>query len=319
MDVQASWRRVLLPTAAGIGLAASGVRFYFTHPQRVFAATPTDLLPRAQDVIRTASDGAKLHAIWLTVASDGDAGRTGRTIVHHHGYGSCGGTVLARKPEPLTAWPLVRVALGIGFNVLLIDARSHGRSGGSWDPKGNRAADDMAGWVKWLREEQAQDQVGLWGNSFGSVVGLMILANQGPAGGDVGDAKLDAMVLDSPAISSQGLYSGVVHGPLYWVMQPVMKRLANGELLGQLKETRACNPVLFIHGMDDHHVPPWHSEEAYRLLWSRDDPERVELWLVPGADHLEAFELAPETYTNRCLQWFDKWMPKDPTDDRSRT
>ncbi len=308
MDGQSSWRRLLLPAATGLGLAAGGVRYYFTHPQHVFPKMPPDLAGRAEEVTRSGDDAARLHGWWLPSTSV--QGQVRRTIVHHHGYGSCGGVVLARRPEPLGAWPLVKKALDSGFNVLLIDARAHGGSGGIWDPKGVRAMDDLLGWVQWLRGQQQQESVGLWGNSFGSVVGLMTLVSQTPRGEDEAGGYIDAMVLDSPAVSSRGLYSGVIHGPLYWVMQPVMWHLANGELYGQLQNTVAPVPTLFIHGMDDHHVPLWHSEEAYRLLWSAKAPERTELWLVPGADHLEALAVAPEDYSRRCLQWFDRWLPE---------
>jgi len=325
---RAAWqRRLLLQATAGIGLLVGGVRYYFTHPRRVMASVPPDLATSGRDVFIPGGDDARLHSIWLkgNKSSARQGRREGRTIIHHPGFSSSGGIVLARQaplryvtPSPphirdsiearrvpnntaLTAWPLVRAALARGYNFLLVDARAHGQSDGPWDPKGLLAADDLMGWVRWLRKEQGQTQVGLWGNSFGSVVGLT-LATRPDHGG------LNAMVLDSPAVSGRGLFAGVFHKPLYWVVQPVIWQLANDKLHAWLQKTAVTVPILLIHGMADTHVPPWHSEEAYRLIWSADAPERTELWLVPNADHLEALEVAPEMYIQRTLGWFDRWM-----------
>jgi len=115
-------------------------------------------------------------------------------------------------------------------------------------------------------------------------------------------------VLDSPAISGRGLYSGAVRKPFYWLMQPVVRNLANERLLKQIQASEVTLPILLIHGMADAHVPAWHSEEAYQALWSASAPARTELWLVPGANHLEALEVAPALYIERLLGWFERWL-----------
>jgi dipeptidyl aminopeptidase/acylaminoacyl peptidase len=66
--------------------------------------------------------------------------------------------------------------------------------------------------------------------------------------------------------------------------------------------------LLLIHGMADTHVPAWHSQLVYRFVHDPDEPERSDLWLVPGAGHLEALEVAPEAYVQRTLDWFDEWL-----------
>jgi pimeloyl-ACP methyl ester carboxylesterase len=286
-------RLLLLPTAA-LGLTAGSARYYFTHPRRVKADLPADLAAIGREVTLEALDGARLHAFWLDAGHD-------RTIVHHHGFGSCGGILLARRLAPLTAWPLVRAALTRGFNVLLVDARCHGRSGGKWDSKGNLAAADLAGWARRLRREERQSAVGLWGNSFGAVVGLILSLWEDHGG-------LDAMVLDSAAVSAKGLFAGVVHRPMYWAMQPVIHDLANDKLIHLLEARETDIPILLIHGMLDSHVPVWHAQEAYSKMWSPDRPELVELWLAPYADHLEAMEVAETSYIDRTLGWFEPWL-----------
>lgn len=299
-------------------LAAGGASFYFTHPQRVVAELPPDLAALSQEAHRTAQDGARLHAVWIAGRDRGGALHE-RTIVHSHGFNSSGGVVLARKAfyprgmlrlanvedaEPLLAWPLVRAALARGYNFLLVDSRAHGRSGGRWDTTGVKAMSDLLGWVTWLRQEHDQLWVGLWGNSFGASVGLGLATR--PAGGG-----LDAMVLDSPAVMADGVYSGVIQESFYEVIQPVLRQLTTNDLAHRLETERVRMPILLIHGEADTHVPAWQSQRVYDLIRAPKAPARTELWLVPGADHLEALETAPETYIRRTLDWFDHWFGPD--------
>ncbi len=371
-------RRALWLPAAGAGLAATATRYYLTHPQRIVVDLPADLAARAEHVHLPASDGARLHAIWLPAAAHAD-----RTIVHLHGYNGSAGLLVSRVPpvrrgviklpsdgaqerlagrlpdsqpervadgraavagrrsavgtfgadgrasapsrtpfghaqemlrrtqaassrfrsglEPLCAWPVVRAGLARGYNFLLTDIRCHGLSGGTWDTTGRLAASDAMGWAKWLREEHGQLWAGLWGHSFGASVGLA-LAVKASGGG------FDAMALDSPAVSAEGIYSGLVRKPVYWAVQPVLYQLSNRKLLDELAIARVWMPILLIHGAADRHVPAWQSQRAYDLIRDPAAPDRTALWLAPGADHLEALGLVEQAYIAQTLDWFDRWF-----------
>ncbi len=308
-------RRLLWLPAVGAGLAATATRYYFTNPQRVIADLPADLAASAEHVYLPARDGPRLHAIWIPAAGVPAARPPERTIVHLHGYNSSAGVLLSRVPpfqwgrvrlpyngaQPLVAWSLVRAALARGYNFLLTDIRGHGESGGPWDTTGRLAVTDAMRWAQWLRAEHGQLWAGLWGHSFGASVGLA-LAAMGSGGG------FDAMVLDSPAVTAEGIYSGIVRKPVYWIIQPVLHQLSNKNLLQQLEATRVWMPILLIHGTEDRHVPAWQSQGVHDLIHDPQQPERVQLWLAPGADHLAALEVAEDAYIARTLSWFDKWF-----------
>ncbi len=308
-------RRSLVLQAAGAALAVGGAAYYFTHPQRVAAELPETIQSHAHSVTLTASDGTSLHATWIPGAGP-DGKPFERTIVHHHGYNSCGGVLLARRAlfqrmavplpwaeqrEALCAWPLVSEGLRRGYNFLLLDVRAHGKSGGAWDPTGVQAVSDAMLWARWLRDEHHQLWAGFWGNSFGAAVGLA-LALRSSGGG------YDAMVLDSPVVTAEGVYSGAVRPPLYAAIRPVLSRLGNRELYPSLQVNRPWMPILLIHGTADGIVPYWQSERVYELIRDPERPERTALWLVPGAEHLQSLEVAPEEYVRRTLDWFDHWL-----------
>lgn len=304
-------RRALWLPAAGAGLAATAMHYYLTHPQRIIVDLPADLAADARHVHLQAGDGARLHAVWLPAATPTD-----RTIVHLHGYNGSAGLLVSRvllvrrgvtrlpmdgAGEPLCVWPVVRAALARGYNFLLTDIRSHGQSGGVWDSSGRLAVADAMAWAKWLRVEHGQLWAGLWGHSFGASIGLALAAKASGGG-------FDAMVLDSPALTADGVYSGLMYRPVYWAVQPVLQRLSNRELADELARARVWMPTLLIHGAADRHVPAWQSERAYELIRNPDAPERAALWTVPGADHLEALGVEERAYIARTLDWYEHWF-----------
>jgi fermentation-respiration switch protein FrsA (DUF1100 family) len=116
------------------------------------------------------------------------------------------------------------------------------------------------------------------------------------------------MVLDSPVVVAEGVYSGAVRPPLYVAIRPVIARLGNRDLYPSLQAHRPWMPILLIHGTADGHVPSWQSERVYEAIRDPEHPERTDLWLVPGAAHLQSLEVAEEEYVRRTLDWFDKWL-----------
>ena len=172
---------------------------------------------------RVAADGARLHAIWLPGRNGHDGRPHDRTIVHSHGFNSSGGVVTSHaapsingvscvspaRRMPRRCWPGRWCGADTtGVTISCWWTHAHGRSAGRWDPTGVKAMSDLMGWVTWLRQAHDPLWVGLWGNSFGASIGLG-LATRRVGGG------FEAMVLDSPAVLSDGLYAGVLHEPLY--------------------------------------------------------------------------------------------------------
>jgi alpha-beta hydrolase superfamily lysophospholipase len=104
--------------------------------------------------------------------------------VHIHspfGYGLFGqffplpnakGTILILHGHTYTLYGSVKY-MGMfrerGFNVLLMDNRFHGRSGGPNCTFGFREREDLAAWLEWLRSEKhPAHPIGLMGESLGA-------------------------------------------------------------------------------------------------------------------------------------------------------
>ena len=65
-------------------------------------------------------------------------------------------------------------------------------------------------------------------------------------------------------------------------------------------------PILFIHGEEDTEIPVSHSE----LLYDRGIRynKNLELWIVPKADHGDAYFLYSNEYSRKVKLFFGKFL-----------
>jgi dipeptidyl aminopeptidase/acylaminoacyl peptidase len=202
---------------------------------------------------------------------------------------------------------LARLLLENHYAVLVPDSRGHGESGGSIVTYGVLEADDIHRWVDWIEATGHPRNVFGVGASLGAGILLQSLAVE---------HRFRAVVAESPfanlkhvsvdrvaqrlpvptwlgnAIATPLVWSGFVYarwkyGVNLWRASP------ENTLSGSL------TPVLLIHGLDDTNIYPEHS----RTLAARN-PRYVELWLVPGAQHMTVYRTAPEQYESKLLAWF---------------
>ena len=60
-------------------------------------------------------------------------------------------------------------------------------------------------------------------------------------------------------------------------------------------------PYLIIHGAIDDFIQPSNAEQVYEFA---NEPKK--LWLVPGANHSDSDEVAPEDYADHISCWVDQ-------------
>ena len=203
--------------------------------------------------------------------------------------------------------------LANGYAVLLPDSRAQGKSGGAFATYGIKEADDVHRWFGWLETtDHPQCLFGL-GESMGAAILLQSLT---------GGPRLCAAVAESSFASFRGVgYVRVGHlfhsGP--WlgriVLRPAVEmaflygRLRYGVNLADASPERAVEnvpiPILLIHGLQDHNIPPSQSREI-----QAHNSSDITLWEeVPRAEHCGAIALAPEEFSRRVLQLFGRASP----------
>lgn len=262
------------------------------HPaRRAEAATPADIGIAHETLALVTADGVALSAWWMPAA-----GEPRGSVVFLHGYGD-------HKAQSLALAPFLHRA---GYHVLALDFRAHGASGGDATTVGLEETKDVETALAWLRARpDADGRVALLGWSMGAATAL----NAAP---DL--SEVDAIVADSGFATLENIagnsiqhFTGLPRTPF----GPLSVTFAGWQAGRDVAENRPVErmraldaPVLVIQGEADVIA---RADDDGRALFAAA-PEGSELWLVPGARHVEAFALAPDAYEARVLAFLARHL-----------
>lgn len=273
-----TWRKLLVDAAAVITatlLLFPAVSLYQSVRPDKFVSTVT---PRTfglayEPVSLTTADGVRI-AGWYIPRQDGQAGSA---VIALHGYPADKGDILSR------VIPLADV-----HDILLIDFRYFGESGGSISAAGARETGDLLAAVDHLKSRGAA-KIGVYGFSMGGAVALMAL--------DRTD-KIDA-------VAAEGAYAnlGLVAEELYRNFGPLKKPLAwltglyaklflgidPAEVSPAAAAGRSTEPILLIHSRGDAVVPFRH---AHLLQAALAGNPRAEFYFTDGLHGESTAELS---------------------------
>ena len=239
-----------------------------------FAAVPFEV------VEITSRDGLPLRARYYHSADSAPL------EIQFHGYrGSairdfCGGAPLG---------------LSLGHNVLLVDQRAHGASGGSTISFGIKERYDVLDWVAYARKRFGADvPIGLYGVSMGAATVLMA------AGLELPD-NVRGVVADCPYSSPEAIIRKVAREDMHLPAALAMPFIRlSARLFGRysIREASAVEavrkakiPILVIHGEDDRFVPCAMSREIHAA-----NPDLVTLETFPEAGHGLSYIVDPKRY-----------------------
>lgn len=253
-----SLAKILLPLALAALLAGCGGLLFY--PSRQLVRTPLDLGLAYRDVELTAADGTPLAAWWLEAQ-----GPPRGTVLFLHGNAENVSTHIGS-----VYWLPAE-----GYQVLLLDYRGYGRSGGSAALPA--VFGDVRAAFDWLAREPAARGVPLYllGQSLGASLGGY-LAGTEPALRD----RLAGVVLDAGFARYSWIAREVAaRSPLTWLVQwPAAWSMPDGyDLLDAVAGIHPV-PVLLVHGTADDIVPYRHAEALFaaarepRYLLSYDGP-----------------------------------------------
>lgn len=243
----------------------------------------------SEDVYITAFDGTELYARYYEI-------KEGAPIqIMMHGYKGnakrdmCGGHLLARK---------------LGHNVLLIDQRGCGKSGGRTISFGVLERQDALSWARYLQNRFGDTPVFLVGVSMGGAVSLMATDMDLPKNvvGAIADCPYSSpMAIIKKVCKDRGmpsvLYPFVTFGALvYGHFNP------NKE--GAVKSVKNAKvPYLILHGEKDGFVPYEMATEIYKS----GSGEKY-LYCFEGADHGTSYMSNPERYEKITFEFVEKCL-----------
>jgi uncharacterized protein len=191
------------------------------------------------------------------------------------------------------------------FNVLLIDSRGHGQSGGCYSGLGWLEGQDCTLWIDRIVELGENTAVVLHGISMGANT-LLNAAGEGLP------SEVRAVIADSPFTSVRAIMTYRLHKH-HIPAAPILISAALLNLTGERHQifgadtrkqvARSRVPILFIHSQADRQNPPRMSRQLYDRA-----AEFSELWITGNAPHGMLFATEEDAYTARVFDFIQRAM-----------
>ncbi len=239
-------------------------------------------------VFRTAYRGTLKVAGWAAKNSKSEAG-----VLLVHGIRGHRGNLVERSQFLFEA----------GYSVVLIDLPSHGESDGDRITLGYEESLGVIAASNYMKNEMGVKRVGVIGSSLGGASVLL-----GKEKRDYDAVILEAVFSNiENAIGNRvsgrlGSIGSLVAPLLLWQIKPRLGlRLSD---LSPVKKIRTLNSPVFVIGgeMDDRTT----KEETVSLFEAAKSPKQ--LWIVPGARHVDMYRHAKSEYKKRVLSFFGRYL-----------
>ncbi|WP_042350291.1 alpha/beta hydrolase [Bacillus massiliigorillae] len=246
-----------------------------------------------EDVTITSDDGLKLKGYYFEAKKP-----TNKTVIIAHGYSG-----VAKDMARFAKFYQEK----LDYNVLMPDARGHGESEGNYIGFGWPERRDYQKWINYIIEKNGQDsEIVLHGVSMGGATVLMTSGEELPK-------QVKAIVEDCGYTSAEGVLKyqlkrmyNLPSFPIIGSTSAMTKlragyTFAEASALEQVKKAKL--PILFIHGEDDTFVPVEMVHELYKAAKTEK-----ELYLVPNAEHGNAYDANPATYEQKVTEFIGKYI-----------
>ncbi len=263
------------------GLAVYKAFQYTNTPrQNVSSITPPDDGLTYEDVTfpSAAGDGVQLSGWWVPNPN------SHRVLILVHG----------RYANRMQMLPLAKPLWEQGYSLLLFDLRGHGKSTNVESTYGVKEQWDVIAAAQFAqREGFAPESIGVIGWSLGGSSTLMAMGSS---------TDFAAAVTDSAYANSDPL---LARNPLRPGLELAMK-LFRGVDLAKVRPVDAIRglgnrSIMLIHGADDTAVPL--AQE--KLLQAAGGDAVKQVWIVPGAGHVQAYSQHSSEYVQRVAGFFD--------------
>ena len=193
-----------------------------------------------------------------------------------------------------------------GYSVVMMDARAHGKSGGSMATYGWKERYDTVAITDALYSTERVRHLFALGVSMGASIALQSAAVE---------PRIEAVVAEDSFANLREVsydYAGLDVSPrlgktlfrpaVMFAMRSVRKEggFDPEDVSPEKAVTERPFPILLICGTRDHRIPCRHAERIY-------DAARgpKQLWIVDGAGHAAALGYAPAEYERRVITFFE--------------
>ncbi|MBQ8146044.1 MAG: alpha/beta hydrolase [Clostridia bacterium] len=243
----------------------------------------------SEEIYIKAHDGVKLFALYYHI-------KDGAPVqIMMHGYKGnskrdmCGGHKLARR---------------LGHNILLIDQRGCGKSGGKTVTFGVKERLDALSWINYINQRFGKAPIFLVGVSMGGATALMATDLDLPDNvvGAIADCPFSSpKAIIKKVCADRGMpeaiypfvtFGAYIYGHFSPNKEGAVKSVQNAKI-----------PILILHGTNDGFVPHKMSEEIYNACTGKKYFHSFD-----GADHGMSFMSNPSKYENATIEFIDECL-----------
>jgi alpha-beta hydrolase superfamily lysophospholipase len=203
--------------------------------------------------------------------------------------------------------PHAEFLLSAGYNVVMMDARRHGESGGAASTYGYLEKRDETAVVDTLESSENVKHLFALGESMGAAVSLQSAAAEPRIEAVVAEGafrNLREVTYDYAGLQQSEFLGKTLFRPAADVSRWIAER-QGGFSFEEISPEKAAAarpfPVLLICGLSDRKIPCRHAQAIFRAA-----AERKELWEVPATGHEKAMETHSAEFHRRVLNFFAK-------------
>jgi uncharacterized protein len=277
---QSSWRIPRGPNPESYGLRAEA--FEVRTPDSIllqgfYISAPKTTIPVAYSTVKPAKIPKAIS----------------KTIIILHGISSCKEFFL----------PVAEKLVGEGINVVLLDLRAHGQSGGEYCTFGYYEKQDISAVVDMLLQRDATQKIGVMGHSLGGAIALQVLAY---------DKRLQFGVIESTFTSLESVveqygvnYFGI-RSP--WLARhtldksAVIARFDPYAVVPVESARQITQPVFVSHGDSDERIPWQLGRQNFEQVGSPDK----QWYLIPNAGHNGIWKAGGAAYESALMAFLKR-------------
>ena len=242
-------------------------------------------------VIKTKSkDGLNLIGYYINQNSN-------KTALLVHGYGS----------NAFEMQAYVKMFLLLGYNILAVDNRGHGKSDGKIISMGYYEKQDIGCWVNFLIKNDKNIQIVVFGVSMGGASVCLYSGESKPQ-------NVKAIISDCAYSSAYEIVKHISDRSVIFSIFPTLKvfdlycKKKVGFCLSDIDvvyQVQKCDiPILFIHGDKDNFVPFYMLGELYGKC-----PQKYRhKFVASGASHGASLFVAKEKYIKKVQTFLEKYV-----------
>ncbi|MEW9079139.1 alpha/beta hydrolase [Terrisporobacter glycolicus] len=238
------------------------------------------------------NDNLNLHAYTINQNNNTD-----KWAIVVHGYGGSGKLMSVKA----------KYFYEMGYNVLIPDLRSHGRSEGDYIGMGWDDRLDIISWINFIIQNNSNSKIVLHGTSMGAATVLM-------ASGEDLPPNVKAIISDCAYTSVWDEFSyeleTYLNVPTSYVLNVtnIITKLRAGYSFKEASAIDAVKkstvPILYIHGDSDKFVPYSMMDKLYNATKSPKEKLTIE-----GAEHANSDLISPYLYWLTINDFVEKYIP----------